>query len=114
MRLSHGVRSDRLVTSTVATVRWMSNALREPYRSVAEVAPRGEHHRDAGLVAGLHDVGVAARAARLDDRLDARLDRRLGAVGEREERVRRHHGAGEVDVGVAGLVDGDADGVHPA
>src|SRR5207247_187702 len=54
---------------------------------VPEVAPAGEHHCDAGSVAGLDHLGVSHRAAGLDDRPHARLDPDLGAIGEREEGV---------------------------
>ena len=54
---------------------------------MAEVAPAGEHHREAALVDRRDHFLVADRPARLDDRPNARLDRDLRAVGEREERV---------------------------
>ena len=44
----------------------------------------------------LGDLVVPLRAARLDDRRDPRLERDLDAVREREERVRREHGALEI------------------
>jgi hypothetical protein len=58
--------------------------------SVLEVPAVREDHRDAGLVGGLHDLGIALGAARLDDAGRARVDRELRPVGEREERVARH------------------------
>jgi hypothetical protein len=55
--------------------------------SVPEVPVLREHHRDAGLLAGLDHLGVAFGAAGLDDGGGAGLNRQLGAVGEGEEGV---------------------------
>ena len=56
--------------------------------SVAEVPHPGERHGDPGRIGGGDHLGVAQRAAGLDDRRRARLDRRHEAVGEGEEGVR--------------------------
>ena len=56
-------------------------------RSVPEVAPcREDHRHSCGVGRGYH-LGVALRAARLDQRGDTRIDRYLGAVCEGEERI---------------------------
>ena len=53
------------------------------------------------------DFGVAHRTAGLDHRTDARRGRRVDAVAEREERIRRHHAAGDLQLGFLGLERGD-------
>ena len=60
---------------------------------MAEVADAGEHDRDAGLVGGGDDLGVAARTAGLDRGGGAGLDRFFEPVGERVERVGSDDGA---------------------
>ena len=59
----------------------------QPARSVAEMPPPGEHHRDAVLVGGRDDFRVAHRSAGLDDGGRARLRDRIETVAERKERV---------------------------
>ena len=56
--------------------------------SVPEVPAPGEDHRGAGGFDRVDHVGVALRAARLDQRRHARVEREPRAVREREERVR--------------------------
>ena len=46
-----------------------------------------EHHREAALVGGGDDFGIADRAARLHDRGRAGVGHGVEAVAEREERV---------------------------
>jgi len=58
-----------------------------------EVPCPREHYGDAVVVGGLDHFVVAHGAAGLDHRGRARLDRGQKAVGEGEERVRRHHRA---------------------
>ena len=60
------------------------------------------------------DLGVALRAARLDDRPHAGVDRQLRAVGEREERVGGQHRAVERQPGRGRLVDRDPHRVDAA
>jgi hypothetical protein len=62
--------------------------------SVTKVPVLGEHHRDAGGVAGLDHLAVAFGPAGLDHGVGAGLDRQLGAVGEGEEGVGGEGGAG--------------------
>jgi hypothetical protein len=57
--------------------------------SVPEVSHPGRDHRDARGIGGRDDLGVANRAAGLDDRRGAGRDDRLHAIREREERVAR-------------------------
>src|SRR3954469_16379953 len=83
-------------------------------RLVAEVAPAGEDHRGAGGAHGLDHLAVALRAAGLDQRSDTGVERELWAVGEREEGVRRKHGAVEVVPLVARLRECEPDGVDAA
>src|SRR5919202_646677 len=59
-------------------------------------AAAGEDHRRAGRPNRVRPLVVPLRAAGLDDCRHTRLERGAGAVGEREERVRRQHGAGDV------------------
>jgi hypothetical protein len=54
---------------------------------VPEVPASGERHRRPGLIAGGDHLGVAHRAAGLNQRRHARLDRHLRPVWEREEGV---------------------------
>ena len=70
-------------------------------RSVEEVPLPGEVHRDAGRCGRGDHVLVADGAARLDDRPHAGGDEDLGAVGEREERVRGGDGAGGAVTGTS-------------
>ena len=60
-----------------------------PCSSVAEVADPGHEHRRAGVLRRGDHVGVAHRAAGLDERGDAGREADVDAVGERVERVRR-------------------------
>ena len=55
VRLSHGVPLDPYSSDRSMSIEPVCKGL----ASVTEVAPRGEHHRDAGLVTGLHDLVVA-------------------------------------------------------
>ena len=55
--------------------------------SMPEMPHAREHHRDACRVGGGDHLGVAQRAAGLDDGGGAGFDRRDQSVGEREERV---------------------------
>src|SRR5688572_27479661 len=58
------------------------------FMSMPEVAYAGEHHRDAALVGGGDDFGIAHAAAGLDHRDGAGLGQRIEAVAERKERIR--------------------------
>ena len=62
---------------------------------MTEAALARKDHRDAGVVAAVDDIPVADRAAGLNDRGDTLADTDLGAVAEREERVRNHRAAGK-------------------
>src|SRR5512140_1836506 len=61
--------------------RMARSGKRAPESSVAEVASAGEHHHGARVVGRGDDLGVADRAARLDDPRHSGLKRELGAVG---------------------------------
>src|ERR1035441_5123044 len=83
--------------------------------SVAEVTTIGCDHRRTGTVHGGHDLLVAHRPARLDDRAHSGLHRELGTVGEGEVGVGGERRAGE-RLGLEGacLLDRDPHSVHPA
>ena len=57
---------------------------------------------------------VALRAARLDDPGDAGLERSLRAVGKREERIGREHGAANVVAVLLRFLQRELDGVDAA
>jgi hypothetical protein len=78
---------------------------------VAEVAAAGEDHRRARRVCRRDHLGVALRAAGLDDSGHTGLECELGPVGEREKGVGGERGAAEVVAQLARLLDRDADGV---
>ena len=69
-----------------------------------ELAPAGDDHRDTEAVRGRHHLGVADRAARLDDRGHARGRRLLHPVGKGKEGVGGEGGARRVVALGAGLV----------
>src|SRR5829696_9512416 len=100
--------------ATVATVRQTSKRLAARPASVPEVTPGREHHRDPRCFARRDHLVVALRPAWLDDRLDTGLDRELGAVGEREERVRRQDRPVKRALGGARLVDREPNRIDPA
>ena len=80
----------------------MATVCRTP-RSVAEVAARGDRaSRRRRLPTAASDLGVAHRAAGLDERGHAGVEEHLGAVREREERVRRRDRAARRRPGRAG------------
>src|SRR5262245_2477156 len=75
------------------------------------MAPAGQYHRHAVLVARRERLVVTLRSAGLDDRGDARRGRGVGSIAEREEGVRGEHGT----VGtLTRLGDGDPNRIEPA
>ena len=59
----------------------------KPYRSMAEVAHAGKHHRHAALIRRVDDFLVAHRAAGLDDAAGACVHHHVQAVAEGEEGI---------------------------
>ena len=90
----------------------------EPGPGPVAIAPSGgsagggEHHRRAGRVDGVHDLVVADRAARLDDRGRAGIERR--AAARRRTGSRRRRRAPTRRVEDAGLFDRQAHRVDAA
>src|SRR6266496_680216 len=81
---------------------------------MSKVASSGEDHSGAPGPDRLENLVVPPGAAWLDDRCDAGVERQPRAVGEREERIAREDGAGEIVAVLARLLDRDPDGVDPA
>jgi hypothetical protein len=57
------------------------------------MAHGSEHHSHIEAVGGSDDVGIAQRAARLNDGSGPGSTRFFEAVGKREKRVRSHDGS---------------------
>src|SRR3972149_559657 len=81
---------------------------------VPEVAPVGEDHRAARLLARVDDVGVPLRPTRLDDGRDAGVEGDSRAVREGEEGVRGKGGAAQVVPVLLRFLDRDPDRVDAA
>src|SRR5271165_2903833 len=81
---------------------------------VAKVTHSGEHHRDAVLVRGSDDFGVALRAARLNDRFDSEFGERIEPVAKRKEGIGGNAGRVHVETGILGLQGGDLTAHHTA
>src|SRR6185437_5685470 len=88
--------------------------IRDPGPLVAEVTHSGEHHRDAVLVGGGDDLGVALRSARLNDRFDSQFGDRIESIAEWEKGIRGNAGGIYIEAGVLGLQGGDLAAHHPA
>ena len=85
--LEHGLHVGPNAQTTSSRPILVRSFERHP-SSVPEVPAAGEDHRRAGRVDGLDHLGVAARAARLDQAVDARVERELRAR-RRTGRTRR-------------------------
>src|ERR1700741_5131456 len=83
-------------------------------RSYINSAFPGDDHRDAVLVGGGDDLGIAHGAAGLDDGAHAGPGRRVHAVAEGEEGVGRQRRLREVEAVVARLHHRDAGRVDAA
>src|SRR5438477_4226601 len=86
-RTSSASSSPLPVSAVRSSTAFTRRGLRPRNKLVTEVAALGEDHRGAGGFYGGHNVGVALRAAGLDDRADAGVERELRPVGEWEERI---------------------------
>src|SRR5258708_13861057 len=90
-------------------------------KSMPKMPDAREHHGDPGVVGSFYHLVIADRSAGLDHRRGAGLDRDQQAIGERKERIRRHHRASchwlrklRFVGGILSLALGDAVGIHPA
>ena len=78
---------------------------------MAEVTEAGHDHGHAVVAAEGYRVGVADRAAGLDDGIDTGLVGCFDTIGEGEESVGCHYGAFEAEAEAGGLFDGMTQGI---